>query len=141
MEPMKRGQISIDVLFAIIALAVFLTVLMNTYNEDLAVRVAGQNTKNEAKAMLLDAYAVIGAVQAYGQSIDYVPPGTRQESNKVLPPCTITKSGTAPNHTLTVQIGTDSASYSGLNLSTIKFTSSGTPVDSFNCGTTVTISR
>ncbi len=143
---MQGGQISIDVLFAIIALAIFFTVLVNTYNEGLTAQVAGQNTKNEAKAMLLDVYAAIGAVQAYGQSIDYISPPTRQAENINLP-CTITKSSTGAgeslnSQTLKVQLGTESAPYSGLDLSAIKFTlPDGTTPDSFDCGTAVTISR
>ncbi len=138
-----RGQLSIDVLFAIIAVAIFFSVLVNTYNSRLDAQVQEQNSLNEAKAILLDAYSAIGSVKAYGQTVTYLSPIPKQRAN-ISSLCTITKKNNPSNADLNVQSGGASAAYKGLDLSDIKFKTVALPVtevQSFDCAKPITICK
>lgn len=146
----QRGQLSIDVLFAIIALAIFFSVLVNTYNDRLTTQTREQSASNEARAILLDVYSAVGTVQAYGQNIDYVSPSLRQKnaSNQLLP-CAITvdKPAIRANGYINVGILGDTGkidrNYLGIDLGSVSFTDPVTKaaVANFACGTKVSIGK
>lgn len=88
---MQKGQLSIDLLLAIIAAAILFAVLVNSYNQNFEAELRGQNLKNEAKAILLDVYATIGSAKDYNQSILYTTPKAKERSEfNETAQCTIT---------------------------------------------------
>ena len=142
----EGGQLSIDVLFAIIALAIFFAVLVNTYNDRLTTQAGEQSISNEARAILLDVYTAVGSVQAYGQSVDYAAPSPRQKNaNNQILPCTITinKATGLINVGIRGDTGAIDRNYLGLGLGSVRFSGppGGPEIFSFACGTGITISK
>ncbi|GEM_PF-6034192 len=148
-----RGQLSVDVLFAIIAAAIFFAVLVNTYNDRLTTQAGEQSTSNEARSILLDVYAAVGTVKAYGQAVDYVSPSLRQKNmgNQIFP-CTITVNKPADSAKGYIEVGITGntgkidRNYLGIDLGAVNFANPSTgpitgPFPSFPCGTKVIITK
>ena len=142
-----KGQLSIDLLLAMIAGAVFFSAISAVYVPGFLSGVSSENLQNEAKTILADAYAAIGKVSASPAStitttsISYLspmPPQGKYDS------CKISKTANGPtDYSLTVTIikgaETETATYSGINLSAIKFNADA--LTEFNCGEKITVSR
>jgi len=127
---MKKGQLSIDLMFAVLIAVLFLMVF-SIYTDNLSASTQNATNQNKAKAVLLDYYAAVGSVNAYEITAQYKAPGSG---------CWITMT----NNRITVDYGTgEEASYSGLDLGGLEIQEEDrTPIDAssgFSCDKIITI--
>ncbi|MAG18375.1 MAG: hypothetical protein CL944_02795 [Candidatus Diapherotrites archaeon] len=127
---MKKGQLSMDLLLAILAAVLFL-LLMQAYMEGFNVTIQESKTKNALDSVLLDVYSAVGSVKAYGAEMEYTIPNSIECEVDI---------GNSTNADITVtdlDSGTD-RKYTDLDLSKIKIEpSTGT----IYCGDTITITK
>ena len=135
---MLKGQVSLDLMLAIIAAVVFFGALV-TYFDGLSSNVQHASAQNELKAVLLDVYAATGSVKAYGVSVEYTTPALK---NSTLKECTIDVNAGAGGQIVvsTASAGVESESYENIDLSGVQVkNSAGAAITKFGCGETVTI--
>ena len=70
---MRKGQTSVDLLLAVLAAIVFLSVL-GMHNESISAQLDDAAIKGGLRVVLLDAYAAAGQVKANGVTIEYTAP-------------------------------------------------------------------
>ena len=135
---MLKGQVSLDLMLAIIAAVVFFGALV-TYFDGLSSNVQHASAQNELKAVLLDVYAATGSVKAYGVSVEYTTPALK---NSTLKECTIDVTAGAGGQIVVspASAGVESESYENIDLSGVQVkNSAGAAITKFGCGETVTI--
>jgi len=118
-----KGQVSLDILLALVA-AIILFGILTIHNENLGANIEETNLQNNLQTILLDTYSAIGTVKAYGVTTIYTSPA--------LENCTVATDNTS----ITVASGTESRTYSGIDLSGVAINPA-----TFNCGEGVSISK
>ena len=137
---MLKGQVSLDLMLAIIAAVVFFGALV-TYFDGLSSNVQHASAQNELKAVLLDVYAATGSVKAYGVEIEYTAP---QPKGLQLKDCSVyVKIDDMDGKIEVSSSATETLRYERLNLEGVGIcNAAGTaPIQNFKCGEKVTIKR
>ena len=125
-----KGQISIDILLALIAAIVFFSVLM-VHNDNMVQSTDAAALHSGLKAILADVYAAVGTVKAEGVQVTYISPTLNLgDGGAPLPSCTITITASS------ISVGAEgqTASYTNITTEVTALPSS------FACGSTSTIS-
>ncbi|VVC00841.1 Uncharacterised protein [uncultured archaeon] len=140
-----RGQLSVDLLLAIVVSLIFFTMLFNSTNWQLSTQAKEQNSLNEAKGILLDAYTAIGIVKANknAEMNPYISPKPKQKEN-INAECKITIDRTG--RTLKIDLGSGASAatyaYSGIDPNGIIIRNgTGDEVTEFACGESVAMAR
>ncbi len=137
---MRKGQVSLDLMFAFIAILMLFAGLL-VFTGGFQEKTGEATTRNSLKAILIDAYATIGAAKAFGQEITYASPTIKNAGNKNPQNCTITVTQTSITASSVRPDGsTIQEMYSGLGLSDMQINEMNLPA-SFSCGSTVTIQK
>lgn len=126
---MKKGQMSIDLLLAIVVAILFFTIL-NIHASNLEAQTQDAAIRNEMRTILFDVYAAAGTVKAYGVAVDYTSPVI--QVGKDILPCTlqITK-----DQVIVKSDGQPDQRLAGLDLGNIQ------PESPKQCGFPITITR
>jgi len=124
-----KGQVSIDILLALIAAIIFFGVLM-VHNSNVVQSTDDAALHNGLKAILMDAYAAVGTVKAEGVQVDYISPTLNLgEGGTPLNDCQITIDPTF----IRVSAQGKNASYTNIGTGI-------SPTATYNCGTKITLS-
>lgn len=119
---MQKAQISFDFILAII-MALLLLTTVNVYLKTIQTDVNSINERNQARAILLDAYTSSVAVKAYmhdaanNHLIIDVNFGSKVIKSQSIYPCTITFG----QDSISVNLGSATESYTGIDLSGLTF--------------------
>ena len=133
---MQKGQGSFDLLLALLATTILISSL-TTFSENITQSTEEAAIQNELKTILLDTYAAIGAVKAYGVEIQYTSPVPKLANTNAPIECVVQRNV----NSLEISSGAHFFSYEGIDLSDIDFPAGGINDESFNCGQQVTISK
>ncbi len=129
---MNGGQISLDLLLALIIALVFFA-LFNSFTDNLENQINESNVNRGLKTILLDAYATIGSVRTYEVQLEYTSP--RLIIGRAILPCQMEVDQS--NDSITVTSGTNQVSFEGVSLENLQV--NGNANATFECGTTVTM--
>ena len=85
---MTRGQLSLDLLLALVVALIFFS-LFTIYTNNLEQQVDESKLKQDMKTILYDVYATIGIVKTYEVEVNYTSPRLFLGSNSPAIPCTV----------------------------------------------------
>ena len=129
---MTRGQLSLDLLLALVVALIFFS-LFNIYTNNLEQQVDESKLKQDMKTILYDVYATIGMAKTYEVQINYTSPRLLLSQNSPSINCTVNVD-ISDSGSITVTVtGTETVSFADINLMGV------TMVDEFSCGQTITI--
>ena len=136
-----RGQLSTDVLLAMIAAAVFFSVLAGVFLTDFSAGAKKAAVDNEAKAILLDVYAATGSAYFGGtQGTSSIEVAYSSPSPRILNLISCDVKFDKAQGSIEVTVATEGYKatkvYSGMNLSlpNLNITKGTAQVQSFSCG-------
>ena len=141
-----KGQLSIDLLLAIIAANVFFVLLLSPFAGNFSAQVSEQDSRNDARVILLDFYGAVGRAKANPNLVmTYTSPVPKQRGNLGYD-CKINKDPPGHGNAIEVDIlckgcpdsDANVAIYNGLDMSAIRI-NNAVGHKTFDCGQTVTI--